>query len=80
VQLKDLLRRVSRKPFKPIRLFLTDGGHHDVRHPELIMVGKRSLMVGLTGDPEQKFYDDVVDIDILLRVEPLDIGTTKNGQ
>jgi hypothetical protein len=42
--LKELL---SRRPFRPIRVFLSDGSHHDVPHPELAWVLGGRMFVGV---------------------------------
>lgn len=53
---------------------MTDGQTYDIRHPDLLWVGKRSAQVGLTGDPGQKFYERSVKVDLLhvIRIEPLE--------
>src|SRR5438105_1124848 len=38
-------------PFTPFRLQLSTGETFDVRHPDLIMVGKRALILGISNDP-----------------------------
>jgi hypothetical protein len=34
-------------PFEPFRVHLSDGTTYDVKHPELIMVGERSVVIGV---------------------------------
>ena len=46
-RLKELL---GRKPFRPIRLFLSDGSHHDVPHPEFAWVFGGRIFVGEPSD------------------------------
>jgi hypothetical protein len=80
-ELRDALRQ---QPFEPFRLVLTDGVGYDVRHPDLLWIGKRTAMVGLTGDPGQTFYERSVKIDLLhiSRLEPLETipPAGSNGQ
>jgi len=70
-ELREVLRT---QPFRPFRLVMTDGKEYDVRHPDLMMVGRRSAMVGLTGRPGRTFYERAVQVDLLhvIRVEPLE--------
>jgi hypothetical protein len=70
-ELRDTLRRT---PFEPFRLVMTDGTGFDIRHPDLLWVGKRSAMVGLTGDPAQTLYERSVKVDLLhvIRLGPLE--------
>ncbi|HEV2946394.1 MAG TPA: hypothetical protein VGX70_03390 [Gemmataceae bacterium] len=69
-ELRDTLRR---SPFEPFRLVMTDGTGYDIRHPDLMWVGRRSAMIGLTGDPGQTLYERSVKVDLLhvIRLEPL---------
>jgi len=69
-ELREVLRQ---QPFQPFRLVMTDGRSFDVRHPDLMMVGRRSAMVGLTGQPGRTYYERAVQVDLLhiIRLEPL---------
>ncbi|MGZ6074518.1 MAG: hypothetical protein ACXWOA_11715, partial [Isosphaeraceae bacterium] len=51
---EDVREFLRRRPFQPFRLTLTDGRPYDVMHPELAMVGRSWVEVGLArpGDPE----------------------------
>jgi hypothetical protein len=43
-RIKELL---NKKPFKPFRIFLSDGSHHDVPHPEFAWVFGGRVFVGV---------------------------------
>ena len=79
-ELRDALRQ---QPFNPFRLVMTDGAAFEIRHPDLLWVGKRSAMVGLTGQPGQTFYERAIQVDLLhvIRLEPLEAASPhpKNG-
>ena len=51
---EDLRDHLRKRPFRRFRLVLTDGRTFEVRHPELAMVGRSTVAVGLArrGDPE----------------------------
>jgi hypothetical protein len=70
-ELRDAIRR---QPFEPFRLVMTDGVGFDIRHPDLLWVGRRSAMVGLTGEPGQTFYERAVQVDLrhVIRLEPVE--------
>lgn len=80
---EELRETLRRSPFEPFRLVMTDGTGYDIYHPDLLMVGRRSLIVGLTGDPAQTFFERSVKVDLLhvIRLEPLQSipPTSKNG-
>jgi hypothetical protein len=69
--LRDVLRR---QPFEPFRLVMTDGVGYEIRHPDLLWVGRRFAMVGLTGRAGQTFFERAVQVDLLhvIRIEPIE--------
>ena len=69
---REFLRR---QPFRPFRLTLTDGRTYDVMHPELAMVGRSWVQVGLArpGDPEN-IAERLISVSLLdiMQIEPLE--------
>ena len=53
----DLSALLSAKPFNPFRLWLSDGGHIDVRSPEVVSPGRRYAIVWLfdPNAPDEDF-------------------------
>jgi hypothetical protein len=78
----DLRARARQRPFRPFRLVLTDGQAYDVRHPDFLMVGRDSAVVGVGGTAEQDYYETTVLVDLLhiTRLEPLEQPTQAGGQ
>jgi hypothetical protein len=62
IELHDAARR---QPFIPFRVILTTGAAHDIRHPDLIMVGTRSATIGLTKDDKGTAYERTTIVDLL---------------
>jgi hypothetical protein len=52
---EDLRIRIKQRPFIPFRIVLTEGTSYEIRHPELIMLGKRGAVIGL-AKPQIKPY------------------------
>jgi hypothetical protein len=52
---EELLAALRRKPFVPFRLHVTDGTSYVIRHPEMVLVTRRSAYVAIlpSGDPAQ---------------------------
>jgi hypothetical protein len=69
---QEIHAHVRKRPFVPIRVFLSDGSRHDVRHPEFILVTQREVVIGTPsrGDqiPETTVYIDPIHI---TRIEPI---------
>ena len=65
---------MARKPFVPMRIHLTDGTAYEVKHPEMALLTRSTVEVGLeehdaSGIAEQVVYCSLVHI---VRVENLD--------
>jgi hypothetical protein len=71
----DLRPFLRQKPFRPFRWTLTDGRTCDIRHPELVALGRSSLFIGFPrlDDPEL-LYDDYVVVSLLhvMQTQPVD--------
>ena len=68
------------EPFRPLRVFMSDGSSYDVRHPELALVTRREVIIALPQSddelPEQAVYCDPMHI---TRIELID-GTMAQQQ
>jgi hypothetical protein len=77
MQPEDIRGFLQHKPFQPFRLTLTDGRTYEIRHPELAMVGRSSVAVGVPapGDPNP-VYDHLVTVSLLhvMQVEPMEMS------
>jgi hypothetical protein len=71
----SLKKRVKRRPFKPFRLYVDDGGTYDVRHPDMLMVAAETVVIGIppASNPTADDVEDYawVDLDHIARAEPL---------
>lgn len=70
---QEIQAHMRKRPFVPIRVFLSDGSSHDVRHPEFMLVMQREVIIGIlpvgAEIPEHAVYIDPVHI---TRIEPID--------
>jgi hypothetical protein len=82
MQFDDVEKKLRQRPFEAFRLHLTDDTAYEVRHPELMLLGRRMAVVGLTTDPNQTFFDRTMDIDLfyIVRIEPIEMPVSPNGQ
>lgn len=71
------LRALAREqPFRPFRLHLSTGATHDIRHPDLIMVGRRSAVIGIATELEPTVYDRTFIVGLLHIVGAEGLETT----
>lgn len=77
-ELQDAARR---QPFEPFRVVVTTGAIYDVRYPDLILVGRRSVILGITNEPDGTAYDRTIKVDLLhvVGIEELPASPSANG-
>ena len=70
---EEIRNHLRREPFRPFRVYLSNGMSYDVRHPELMAVSRREVVIALeVGEddlPERFAYCDPVHV---TNIEPLD--------
>ncbi len=73
---RDLL---NERPFKPFRLVMSSGQTYEVRHPEMALLTRTSMLVGI-GDPDDSIPADFKICSLLhvTSVEP--IGSSRKGR
>ena len=54
----DIRRLLRTQPFQPFRIHLSDGKAFDVRHPELAMVGRSIVAIGVPSSGEDELVFD----------------------
>jgi hypothetical protein len=45
----DVLQLLRARPFLPFRISLSDGQQYEVRHPEMAIVSRTTVLVGIPG-------------------------------
>ena len=61
----EILRRVQQRPFIPMRIITSAGDRYDVKHPDMIMVGRRLVVVGTASEKNPSQFDTVTQLSIL---------------
>jgi hypothetical protein len=75
----DVLEYLRRQSFQPFRLHLTDGTTYEMRHPEMMKVGRSQAYVFFhkQDDPQALVLRfEGVALPHINRVEPLEMPTT----
>jgi hypothetical protein len=80
----EISQRVKRTPFVPMRIITSAGEHYDVHHPDMIMVGRRLVVVGTASAKNPSVFERLAQLSILhlAAIEDLAAGTTagSNGE
>lgn len=61
----DIRDRVRATPFVPLRIVTSTGQEFDIYHPDLVMIGKRYLEIGMASNDEPGIFDVVTRVAIL---------------
>jgi hypothetical protein len=76
----EIRAHLRKQPFRPIRVYISDGSSYDVRHRELMFVTRSEMLIALDPGndaiPERSVYCDPVHI---TRIEPLDQNKRKSA-
>jgi hypothetical protein len=72
MRLDEIRTHWHKHPFIPIRVFVSDGSHYDVHHPDFMLLSRAEVVIGLDAGadqvPERNAYLDPVHI---TRIEPI---------
>jgi hypothetical protein len=76
----DLLQRVRTRPFEAFRIVTTDGTTYDIRHPDLVMIGLGSVVVGFPDVSNPQLYARTHQVSLrhTIRLEPIDHPASQN--
>ena len=77
---EELRGTLKQQPFEPFRIVMTDGVSYDIRHPDLLLVGRRTAIVGLTGEASQDYFERSVKVDLahIILLEPIGAATSQS--
>lgn len=68
----DIRILTQRKPFVPFRIVTSDGTIYEVRHPDLVMTGLSSVIIGYPSERDPHSFEraDYVSLRHIVRLEP----------
>ena len=69
---------LSAEPFRPFRIKMASGEHYEIRHPEMILVGRSTVRVykPSESDPEGPSHWHDLSMMLMETLEPLDLKST----
>ncbi|MFL5244887.1 MAG: hypothetical protein ACJ8FY_22525 [Gemmataceae bacterium] len=80
---EQIQSRLREKPFRPLRIIVSEGLRYDIRHPDLVFVGSRDIMVGSPSAENPTVYDKVTRVALVHIVALEDLpspSTPSNGE
>jgi hypothetical protein len=72
ITLRTLSEYVAAEPFRPFRIRMASGQTFDIRHPEMVLIGKVSTKIyDVVGDDKSERWRDV-SMMLMESVEPME--------
>jgi len=78
---EDMREHVTKQPFEPFRIFMSDGATFDIAHPELCIIGRSAVHV-VIPNPKRRWMADRLAHCALIhitRIEPMN-GRNVHGK
>ncbi|MBX9680703.1 MAG: hypothetical protein K2X38_18260 [Gemmataceae bacterium] len=72
---------VFAEPFQPFRIKMASGEAHEIRHPEMIHVGRSSVMISFFLDDEKsdsQQRDREISLMLMETIEPIDVHVSRS--
>jgi hypothetical protein len=63
---RELLNYVQAEPFRPFRIRTNSGRSFEIRHPEMVRVGRRDLLIFTFVSDSPEVYDRWESVSLLL--------------
>jgi hypothetical protein len=77
---EDLLAHLRKQPFEPFRIRMVDGAAYQIRHPDVVLVGRRTITLGLARSGEPRLPYERTETAALLHITRLEpIESSFNG-
>ena len=61
----DIQRRLRQSPFVPVRIIISSGQTFDVYHPDLVLVGRRDMIIGMASTENPAQYEQTTRVPIM---------------
>jgi hypothetical protein len=77
----DILARLRQTPFVPVRIIISSGQQFDVFHPDLVLVGRMDMIIGMASSRNPALYDRTTRVPIMhvTALEDLPAPSAVNG-
>lgn len=73
---EDVQTRLRVRPFVPVRIVTTTGEMYDIRHPDMVLVTRRFLDIGMPAPDNATIADQVARVAIIHVTEMRDLAVT----
>ena len=61
----DILTRLRLRPFVPVRIIISSGQTFDIFHPDLVLVGRRDMIIGMASRENPAQYEQTTRVPLM---------------
>lgn len=72
---EELIEVLAEQPFVPLRLHMSNGRTHEIRHPEMAIVGEEVVALGIPQEESERPRIRLVSISHINEIEHLSTKT-----
>jgi hypothetical protein len=80
---EEIQARLRKQPFQPLRIIASEGLRYDIYHPDLVVVGRRYLVIGSPDLDSPTIFDRITYVSLVHVVALEDlaspVSTLSNG-
>ncbi len=76
---EDLYDALHLRPFEPFIIQVSDGTQYTIRHPDLVLVGLRSAVIGIPAAGKKAIYERYETVALSHVVKLLPVETKEAG-
>jgi hypothetical protein len=62
---EDIQARLRQSPFMPVRIIISSGQTFDVFHPDLVLVGRRDMIIGMASKKNPTTYEQTTRVPLM---------------
>ena len=82
ITFREIARYIGAEPFRPFRIQMAGGRTFEIRHPEMVKLGKTTLTIfTFFSDDPKETEERQIEVSLLLTesIEPLDANVRAQG-
>lgn len=76
---EDLIELLEERPFVPLRFHMSNGRVHEVRHPEMAIVGENIVALGVQHEGSEYPRIRLVSLPHINEVEQIEFGSRRGS-
>jgi hypothetical protein len=76
----DIQNRLRERPFVPLRVVTSSGQAYDIRHPDLVLVGRRALIIGTASNDNPTQFETASRVAVMHVLDLQDLPSSPSSE